>query len=163
MYRFMSGVITSSARGLVGVDEEAFFLGEVLVRFGVGLVSLDVDGEGGEPSSETIGDDGASRLTTMMNNVLIWSEKLSNGRRSNERTGGKRHLVSTSDQYLYIPFARRSGIGTHMHLYPVLTPLLIPSLENLDYRREFTIGRSTHMGNFFRARHSLTHVFVFKG
>jgi hypothetical protein len=70
MYRFMSGVITSSARGLVGVDEEAFFLGEALVRFGVGLVSSDVAGEGGEPSSEGIDDDGASRLTTMMNNIL---------------------------------------------------------------------------------------------
>jgi hypothetical protein len=163
MYRFMSGVITSSARGLVGVDEEAFFLGEALVRLGVGLVSSDVAGEGGEPSLEGIGDDGASRLTTMMNDVLSWSQRLSDGSQCNLGIGGKRHLVSTSDQYLYIPFARRSGIGTHMHLYPVLTPLSIPSLENLDYQREFTIMRSPHMGNFSRARHSLTHVFGFKG
>lgn len=128
MYRFMSGVITSSARGLVGVDEEAFFLGEVLVRFGVGLVSSDVAGEGGEPSSEGIGDDGASRLTTMMNNLLSRSQRLSDGSRCNLGTSGKRHLVSTADQYLYIPFARRSGIGTHILLDPVLTPLPIPSL-----------------------------------
>jgi hypothetical protein len=110
MYRFMSGVITSSARGLVGVDEEAFFLGEVLVRFGVGLVSSDVAGEGGEPSSEGIGDDGASRLTTMMNNLLSRSQRSSDGSRCNSGTSGKRHLVSTS-QSLYIflsPDARAS-------------------------------------------------------
>jgi hypothetical protein len=65
----MAGVITSSARGLVGVDEEVFFLGDGLVRFGVGLVSSEGAGEGGEPYSEAVGDDGASRLTTIENDV----------------------------------------------------------------------------------------------
>jgi hypothetical protein len=163
MYRFMSRVITLSARGLVGVADEAFFLGEVLVRFGVGLVSSDVAGKGGEPSSEGIGDDGASRLTTMMNNLLSRSQRLNDGSRCNLGTSGKRHLVSTADQYLYIPRTRRSGIGIHMLLYPALTPLSIPSLWSLDFQRGFTIGRSPHKGSFFRARHNLTHVFVFKG
>jgi hypothetical protein len=153
----------SSARGLVGVDEEAFFLGGVLVRFGVGLVSSDGAGEGGEPSPEETVDDGASRLTTMMNDVLIWSERLSDGRRSNERTRGERHLVSTSDQYLYIPHTCRSGTVTHVFLYLVPTPLPIRSLESLDYQSECTMRRSPHMGNFFRARHNLTNVFVSKG
>lgn len=62
----MEGVITSSGRGLVGVDEEAFFLGEDLDRLGVGLMSSDGAGEGGDPYSEGVGDTGASRLTTII-------------------------------------------------------------------------------------------------
>ena len=62
----MTGVITSSARGLVGVDEELVFLGEALVRFGVDLVSSKPAEEGSEPRSEGLGDAVADRLTTIM-------------------------------------------------------------------------------------------------
>jgi hypothetical protein len=65
----MAGVITSSARGLVGVDEEVFSLGDGLVRFGVGLLSSEGAGEGGEAYSEGVGDDSVSRLTTIVNDV----------------------------------------------------------------------------------------------
>lgn len=69
--------MTSSARGLEGVDEEVFFFGEALVRFGVGVKSSEGAGEGGEAYSERAGDDDASRLTTMMYKVMSRSKRSS--------------------------------------------------------------------------------------